>query len=239
MNKKYLFCFTYAGGTAAFYEEIKSELSDEVQVVPVEYSGHGKRAKEPLLDTMQETVIDLYDKFLKKYLENNKGEEFEYAMLGYSMGSIVVVECLRLFFSKSEIKWPQYIFLAAHQPKSIINLLNVPEDEVDRLVMERTVAFGGVPASLLTNKTFWRMYLPLYKADYLMIAKYNFELLDFKTQIPTTVFYSERDTALVEMEKWKKFFTGDIEFIKYDGNHFFINENYKAMAEVIKNKMEC
>lgn len=81
------------------------------------------------------------------------------------------------------------------------------------------------------------MYLPLYRADYTLIGKYRFEKLDLKTGIPATVFYSETDTPLEDMELWKNYFTGDCKYYKFEGTHFFIQEHHREMAEIIREKL--
>ena len=81
------------------------------------------------------------------------------------------------------------------------------------------------------------MYLPLYRADFLMISRYDFGNLAYTTKVPAVVFYSEQDTPRVEMELWKKYFTGNCEFVEYTGTHFFINEHYGEMAALIRERL--
>lgn len=239
MNNKLIFCFTYAGGTAQFYDPIGKCLEKKnMEVVKLEYSGHGKRYKEPLLVTFEETAEDLYQIILKDYGDRLKAASCEYALMGYSMGSMAVIEVLKLILRRKEILEPVHIFLGAHEPKTKDRILNVPEDEMNEYVKKRTVDFGGIPEKLLNNQSFWRMYLPLYRADYLMIAGYNFENLMFRTEIPATIFYSETDTKLEDMKHWKDYFLKECEFIPYAGKHFFINEHYREMATVIESRLE-
>ncbi len=70
-----------------------------------------------------------------------------------------------------------------------------------------------------------------------MIGRYDFDRLGLRTRIPATVFYSEEDTPLREMEQWEKYFVGKIEFIRFDGNHFFIQQHYREMAEIISERL--
>lgn len=67
MNKKIIFCLTYAGGIAQFYTSIEKSLKQNIEVVKLEYSGHGTRHKEPLLETFEETTEDLYRIILENY----------------------------------------------------------------------------------------------------------------------------------------------------------------------------
>ena len=226
-----LFCFTIAGGTAAFFDQLEKACDSPIEFVKLEYPGHGKRHKEKLCDTFQELSRDLYAQIREKYSGG------KYALMGYSMGSIAALETLRQIICMKNLPDPKQVFLAAHEPKSMVELKKYSSEELDDYVKKRTARFGGVPERLLNNNSFWRMYLPLYKADYLMISRYDFEKLDFTTDIPATVFYSETDTPKTEMEHWKKYFTGNCEFMEYIGSHFFINEHYKEMAVLIKERL--
>lgn len=234
MNNRYLFCFTFAGGTAAFYDSFEQCLTDDIQVIKLDYSGHGKRHHEPLLSNFKQTADDLFSIITRDYAEIVYNPDNEVALMGYSMGSITAVEILNRFLALDGVCRPAHVFLAAHEPVSNHTLENLPEDRVDEYVKERTIAFGGIPDRLVHNKSFWRMYLPLYKADYLMIARYHFEELHLHTDIPVTIFYSESDTKYQDMQNWRKYFEGKCDYVEYKGSHFFIHDYYKEMSEVIK-----
>lgn len=225
-----LYCCTFAGGTASFYNELEKKLAPDIEVKKLEYAGHGERRKEPFCESLQEIGVDLYN-----FIKQEKPEE--YALIGYSMGSIAVVEILRNILLFNEISYPKYIFLAAHEPCTKMELPIHNDMELDDFVKLRTIKFGGVPENLIENKSFWRVYLPIYRADYLMIEKYKFEELKIRSTIPTTVFYSEEDTPIVEMQKWKNYFVGICDFIEYEGGHFFIYKYMEEMAKEIKKRL--
>lgn len=230
MSRPQLYCFTYAGGNASFFDIIEKDLPD-IELVKPEYSGHGTRHREPLCKSFDELTDDIFEKFRTSYKSG------EYGLLGYSMGTITLVEILKKIEADSDIKAPSHIFLAAHEPHSKVELSDYTDEKLDDWVKERTIRFGGVPDKLKDNKSFWRVYLPLYRSDYSIIRKYKFENLSFISRIPATVFYSETDTPRIEMELWRRYFVGDCDFYKYEGNHFFIQEHHAEIADVIRKKM--
>lgn len=235
-DRKILFCFTFAGGTAAFYDELERCLVPDICLVKLEYPGHGARHKEPLYENFYELSNDLYGQI--KEIMTHKQAHTEYSLMGYSMGSIAVAEVLRKILYMGEMVQPKHIFLAAHEPVTKDELLGLCAQKADQYVKERTISFGGIPERLVHNHSFWRVYLPVYRADYTMIAKYRFEQLDLKTTIPVTVYYSETDTKFADMEKWIQFFVGKCDFVQYEGGHFFIKEHYKEMADIIIRELE-
>ena len=227
-----LFCFTFAGGTAAFFDALEKQCGGHISFVKLEYPGHGTRRKEPLCSTFQEVAADFYAAIKERY------DGGGYALLGYSMGSITLTEMLRTILAKNELPLPQAVFLAAHIPAVEVHLEQYTEEAADDYVKQRTISFGGVPERLLNNKSFWRMYLPLYKADYRMISRYDFAALQFTSDVPAVIFYSESDTPRAEIRAWKNYFIGECEFIEYSGPHFFINEHCAEMAQVILKRLE-
>lgn len=229
--KTQLFCFTYAGGTAAFFDVIENDLCG-VDVVKLEYAGHGVRHKEPFYQDFDELSEDIYRLLISLYHGG------EYALFGYSMGTITLVEVLKRIMADKDMRLPEKIFLAAHEPHTKSELLGFAADELDEWVKNRTIKFGSVPKKLQNNKPFWRTYLPLYRADYTIIGKYEFEKLNLKSEISTTVFYSEKDTPLEEMKLWERYFTGTCEFYQFSGTHFFIQEHHKEIADIILDKLE-
>lgn len=227
-----LVCFPFAGGTSSFFDQLDLYLAGKVTLCKMEYAGHGIRHREPLYATFAELAEDLYQKLSSSLMDDGR-----YALFGYSMGCISVLEVLRRVVERGELPFPVHVFLAAHEPQTKRELLNFTPTEQDEWIRQRTIDFGGIPEKLQQNKSFWRIYLPIYRADYLLIGNYDFTHIDFTCRIPTTVFYSQTDTCLADMIKWKRFFTGPCDFCCYEGQHFFIRQHAEEMADVIKEKL--
>ena len=222
-----LICFPCAGGTKGFFDEIEKDLQG-IDVIKLEYAGHGERHKEPFCKNFGELGDDLF-RNLKEYLVDSN-----FALFGYSMGSISLVEVLKRIIANGFPK-PKQLFLAAHEPQTKSELLGFGDDEQSEWIKQRTIKFGAVPERLLNNEVFWRTYLPIFRADYAIIGKYAFEDLALNDEIPATVFYSETDTPLKNMKQWEKFFPCD--YYHFHGSHFFIRERHKEMADIIMRKI--
>ncbi len=230
MNKPQLFCFTYAGGNATFFDPVEKDLP-EIQFIKPDYSGHGTRHNERFYRCFDELADDLFSIVKKNYSGR------DYSLFGYSMGTITLVEVLNRILADPTMGKPNNVFLAAHEPHSKAELKGFTDSELDEWVKERTIRFGAVPEKLIDNKSFWRMYLPLYRADYSIIGTYKFENLQLVSDIPATIFYSETDTPRSEMNLWQKYFLGECQYYRFDGSHFFIQQHHIEMAEIIRKKM--
>lgn len=173
-DKTQIFCFSYAGGSAAFFDTISADLP-QLELIKLEYPGHGTRHKEVCCSSFDELAEEMLRDLKAAYCGG------DYALFGYSMGSITLVEVLRRILSDAEMLPPRRVFLAAHEPMTKFFKLEDPA-HLDEWVKERTIRFGALPEKLIHNQSFWRMYLPLYRADYAMIGDYRFEDLDLKTE---------------------------------------------------------
>lgn len=233
MSRMQLFCLTFAGGNASFYDDLEKKIGNSIEMLKIEYSGHGRRHREPFYHSFDELADDIYP-LIK---ERISAEGLSYAIMGYSMGSIAASVILKKIIGEEEIELPRHLFLAAHEPMSRHEMEGISDNEVDEYVKRRTIQFGDVSDELLYNSTFWKVYLPIYRADYGMISRFHFEDLKENVSVPTTVFYSETDTPYSVMNGWKRFYP-NIEFIDYEGSHFFIKEHIEEMSEVIRNRLE-
>ncbi|MCU5680699.1 thioesterase domain-containing protein [Bacillus wiedmannii] len=85
MEKIKLFCLPYAGGSASMYYQLKGYMHKIVDVIPIEYSGHGERISENYYASFKNMVDDIASKIID-YLDDD-----QFSILGYSMGSLVAL----------------------------------------------------------------------------------------------------------------------------------------------------
>lgn len=75
------------GGTSLLYNGMVKNNNEYIEIVPIELSGHGKRMPEPVYNSFDEAVHDVYN-----FICKNVKEDTRYAILGYSMGSLLTYE---------------------------------------------------------------------------------------------------------------------------------------------------
>lgn len=227
-----LFCFPCAGGTADFFSQLAPWFSSSVELVKLEYAGHGTRHREPLYENFAQLADDLYGEVRRLYQPGDAC-----ALFGYSMGSIAAAEVLVRILRDGELPPPERVFLAAHGPFVKRELLRFHGGEADEWVRKRVISLGGVPEKLLENRTFWRMYLPLYRADFRLVTGYDFDKLTLACEVPLTGVYGKQDLPREEMEAWSRYFHGECELVEYSGDHFFITEHRRELAELMERRL--
>ena len=92
VGKTLVLCFPFAGGTGQFFDILDRDTLDGVELVKLEYAGHGSRIREPLYQSFEALVADLYPQICD--LLSNKGW-CRFAFFGYSMGCLAAFSVLQ------------------------------------------------------------------------------------------------------------------------------------------------
>ena len=179
-----LFILPYAGGSIAAFKKLTDLIDSHVEVVPVEYPGRGTRAKEPLASSIWALLDDSID-----YCLARRYTSIPYAVMGYSMGSILAYEMLsRNAFSEE----PNHLFISAEvSPKDRALELRRVQNPSEERILERVKSLGGLDERLLTNKRFADIYIRPMMSDYRLFFDYRFTGRNKKLQVDTTFFYCE------------------------------------------------
>lgn len=230
-EKIQLFCIPYAGGTADAFRGLAKELGGDVLVSAIEYSGHGTRKAGKFYQDFAELAADVFEEIKKV-----RRPELPYAILGYSMGSVAVYELLWRCLSEDQ---PQHIFLAAHEAPDIEWESKTYAAYDDGHFMDMLIGFGGFEESnrqMLGNRFFRRLFFQPIREDYRLLAEYKMQ--EYHPLLAdVTMFYSPLDIPTEQIETWKRFAGGEMEFVPLGKNHFFIREYADEMAEIMRCKM--
>ena len=131
-----LFLLPYAGGSAASFRKLTDRLDDRIEAIAVEYSGRGARAREPLAHSFREMLLDA-----EEYCLARRKDELSYAIMGYSMGSIMAYELTARKRLPGEQK---HLFLAAEvSPKDRAIELRKVKNPTNERILERARLLGG------------------------------------------------------------------------------------------------
>lgn len=227
MNKKVqLFCIPYAGGNAELFDEFAScfNQNDNIDVIQMEYAGHGKRRKEPFYEDFQTMVEDMAGCINERICEDAK-----VAVFGYSMGSIVAYE----LFAQNLLKQkPDYMFFASHEAPDVEwdskQYYGLDEEQFFYMIQQMG-GFEKCSVDMLKNRFFRKLHFEPVKVDYELLGNYKMSK-KVVVDVPAMVFYSSADIPTEDIMKWKDFLREGDEIIEMGDSHFFIREHAKDMA---------
>lgn len=221
-----LFILPYAGGSIAAFKKLTDFIDNRVETITVEYPGRGTRAQEPL----KQSINDLLDDAIS-YCQERRNPQIPFAIMGYSMGSILAYEIIKHNMIEGELK---HIFISAEiSPKYRSLELSKIDDLTDEGILDRARRLGGLDERILLNKRFVDIYITPMLSDYRNFFGYRYVESREKIRTDTTFFYCKNDTPKEDVEKWRELIGGKNQFYEYGTNHFFINQYYKEMAKVI------
>jgi len=232
MQKIKLFCLPYAGGTAMIYSSWKKNLHSEIELFPIELAGRGKRCKEPFYSNVYEAVDDIYNA-IKDELDGTS-----FAFYGHSMGTVLVYELIYKIKELMNLE-PVYAFFSGRYPPQVKKTekfcYKMPENEF----IQEIRSLGGTPEEFFENRELMEIFLPILRADYMLIELYNHAPKPGKLGMGITVFNGKQDKYVThdDLEEWQYITSGKNEVIEFDGGHFFIFDNQKEIISVINDKL--
>ena len=99
-----------------FYYKWKKYINDNIEIVPLELKGRGKRIDQKFSLSMKAVVDDLYQELIS-YLDAESDKP--YALFGHSMGSTIVFELAHKLQEELVWCWPMVPFLLSPAERGI------------------------------------------------------------------------------------------------------------------------
>ena len=222
-----LFCLPYAGGSESIYYKWKKYLNPFIELEPIELKGRGRRYNEPLYETLDEAVEDIFMNIKSKILNE------EYMIYGHSMGSLLAYE-IYYKIKDNALRKPKHIFFSGYEAPSIIkkreNTYTLPNYDFINKIME----LGGTPEEVMNNKELLDLFLPIIRSDFKILETYNYKEREDKIQCDVSILNGKKDSInLDEILAWKNHAGKDFKVYNFEGNHFFINSNVENITNVI------
>ena len=225
MKKIKLICFPYAGGVSQFYVNIFfNNLSPNLELIPIEYSGHGSRYTEELFTSIDEFINDVILE-IKKNVHNSD----DYILLGYSMGSKIIY---RLYYEleRMNFKLPYaMIFCATSPPNVITDIIDISDKSIVSIIESNPFA-----NDIFSNTELLELSINILKADIQVLNSLNLNFKKCTISCPIFVFngnlYVEIQNQFFE---WFSLTTYKIHFIILEGGHFFLYQHANYVSELI------
>jgi surfactin synthase thioesterase subunit len=220
-----LLALPYAGGSVAAYLPMKKYLKNYIEFIPMEYPGRGSRRGVRFYESIEEAARDT--------AERASSIDGQYAIFGHSLGGLIGYEACRLL-AKMGNRMPLHLFISGKQPPHI----KLREKEIHRLpdheFRDKILEMGGTPDGVLDHPELAEYYLPILRADFMISEKYVFKRTQPPLSINLTVLGGDQDEIKpLHLAAWKDYIAGEFKVVMLSGDHFFINHNFEAVAEII------
>jgi len=230
-----LFCIPYGGGSAsAIYGKWIKKLYPMIKVIPLELAGHGRRMSEPFDHDIKSIVNDLM-RTIRPQLEQHP-----YALYAHSMGTAIAYE-LAVAARNAGLPQPAVLFMSGRQPPHYV----YPKEDMhlmpDDVFIQNIISLGGTPPQLLESEALLKLYMSILRSDYRIIEQYRFKKPIVSFDADLVFFSSDQDYYLcdrAEILEWERYTTRSFEVYEFSGGHFFLNEVWQDICEIINRKLE-
>ena len=229
MKRVNVLCFPYAGGSSLIYKKWKQYFDDNIDIIPIELAGRGKRISEKFYNGMDGAIEDIYN------IVSPIIEEGDYAFFGHSMGSTIAFELCHRIINENQ-RQPIHLFVSGRYPPDISkikrHLSRLPDNEFQQEILK----LGGTNKEVFENKELCNIFIPILKADYRIIEEYKYIDRNRKLNYGVTVFNgrSDEDVTYSDMLEWDKHTSVGSTVYEFDGGHFFINDKAREIADIMK-----
>lgn len=230
MDKLRLFCIPYAGGSASAFFQWKTLIDTRIELVPIELAGKGSRFQEPLYNTIDDAVEDIYVK-IKQQISNGP-----YVIFGHSLGALLAY-ALTVRIREENMKMPEHLFFSGmgspfikRKKKNKYTLLS------DSDFINEIIKLGGTPVGFFDEPFLCKMFLPLLRNDF-RLAMTDFvdqEPIPFNCNISVLLGKDENISNKAALA-WQDCTTKSFKLYYFKGGHFFINEDLEKVINVLNN----
>lgn len=211
-----LFCFPYAGASAATYNRWFSLAPRQLHVCGVELPGRGIRINEPPFLSLPPLIRNLAD-LLEPMLQG------PFAFFGHSMGGLIAFELARALRDRGAPQ-PRHLFISATAAPGTPHNRRSLDTASDSEVLDELRDLGGTPPELLADRELMSMAVRTLRADYALLGSYKFRPAA-PLEVPLTVFggRSDRIAPPATLRGWQAHTTAGYRLKLFPGDHFFLH----------------
>lgn len=237
MSKSALFYFPYAGGSTVTLHSWKKLFDNDIEFIPIDYAGHGKRRKEKFCTSLEEICLDIYDK-IKDEINNYDC----YYMAGHCIGAIIAYELYYFIRNRKEIRLPQALFLSGQGAPDNVKSEMLSLMDSNSLLMN-LYKKGTIQDDMLDEEIreyVENLVLAPVRADAMLLDNYIFTPKEEPVKSRISILYGKSDELYTDddFKKWSRFAEWPVHYYCFDGGHYFVNDCTEEYIEGIRKDIE-
>lgn len=221
-----LFCFPYAGGSAAVFAPWARSVARSLELWSVQLPGRHERLMDEPYTNLQCLVSDLATAIVP-YLDRR------FVFFGHSMGATIAFELAHELHRRHGLQPASLIVSGQRAPQLPPNhppTHNLPTAafvaELQRL--------NGTPVEVLANPELLELLLPVLRADFAVCETYTYQGAP-PLQCPLTVFggLTDPDVNRSALEAWREHTTATFRIRMFPGDHFFLHSARPLVLQML------
>ncbi len=227
-----LFCLPHAGAGAAIFRGWHHDFPANVDVCAIEPPGRFVRHKEPLIGDMAE-FIEALAPAVEPFLD------LPFALLGYSLGSVMAFELARYLRRRRELEPTHLIIAAAKAPQLPRRLPPISREPRQQFVRQLEQRYGPFEAAIKGDPDMFEIALGIMRNDLGMLENYRYAD-EPALRCPTLAVGGAADgsTQPSELEGWREQTSGTFKLAWLPGGHFFLRTSGPELRDLVRRHLE-
>jgi medium-chain acyl-[acyl-carrier-protein] hydrolase len=228
-----LICLPYAGGSSLVFSEWRSLLPSNIEIVPIELKGRGKKSHEKPYEDVREAASDILEEIKPIILLN------PYCFFGQSLGGLIAYEILELIY-QNRMPLPFHAFFSAIFPPHINKINNKLHELSDSAFTHQLTKWASLPTVIAKDQDMLKTWLPILKSDYKLLENYHFKPKFLSIPVDFSIIKGKDDHWLSpkEYSEWQRYSNRKIEFHEIQGGHLFIHEQRKHLLTLVNTAIQ-
>lgn len=214
-----LFCLPPAGSSASLYSSWNKLTEESINIIPLEYPGHGTLVREKLIHDPDILAEALINKIM------SHGDE-AFAIFGHSVGAALLWRIERKI-RETPLNERLKLLVVSGRPELEYTKNMAPKRFLTREGMIKALKhYNGVPAELLENQDAMDFFLTILRNDFHLNDMMLKDEIN-KTKIPLLAFYGKNDpdiASLDQMNAWQNHSYNWQGCYPLIGGHFYFND---------------
>jgi medium-chain acyl-[acyl-carrier-protein] hydrolase len=147
-----------------------------------------------------------------------------FAFFGHSMGAMVAFELAR-HLQQAELPQPAVLFVSGCRAPHLSRFQPAIHSLPDHEFVEALQELNGMPDELLQLPEAMEMFLPVLRADFALVERYQYDSVGSPLKCRIRAFGGLDDPRVQPemLESWSEHTDGGFKSQYFSGDHFFIN----------------
>ncbi|MEV5978414.1 alpha/beta fold hydrolase [Streptomyces sp. NPDC052114] len=221
-----LVCVPHSGGSVAAYGAWAAALPPTVEMLAVQYPGHGDRFSEPLSTDVRALSSELSSELLRL-------DTLPTVLFGHSLGALVAYESA---LTSTALGSPPSGLLVSSCPPPGKAVRALPGPLTDTELWSLIRSLGGVDAAAADDAELADVLLPVLRADIAAHENYRPEARTATLACPIRCYHGIQD-PLVDgalLGDWASRTTGPFTLAEREGHHFHVFQHTESLlADIV------
>lgn len=215
--------FHYAGGNSRIFQPWLTALPASLNLLTVQLPGRDERRHEPLPQDLRKLAIECAEA-----LRHYPGDLL---LFGHSMGALLAFEtALQL----QALHKPVHHLLLSARPAPQLPVRARRSHLTNDMLIDELRRLGGTPQELLQDPHLLAMVLPILRADYAMLERYQYRPCTKARQLQATLLAGRQDRLVspFEITAWRQVLDSQTPLRQFDGDHFYLHQQVSALSQL-------